>query len=92
MTDMRPLLILTVAAALLLPGAAIAFDAAATSPQNPDGTARFSDPDEAPVLPGLQAYGIDSDTAQSSGVYIPQSPASSDMPALLYSSPALRSH
>jgi hypothetical protein len=92
MTDMRPILILTVTAALLLPGAAFAFDATATSPQNPDGSARFSDPDEAPILPGLQAYGIDSDTAQSSGVYIPQSPASSDMPPLLYSSPALRSH
>ncbi|MGB0056530.1 MAG: hypothetical protein WBQ20_07185 [Methyloceanibacter sp.] len=89
---MRPILILTVTAALLLPGAAFAFDGTVTSPQNPDGSARFSDPDEAPILPGLQAYGIDSDTAQSSGVYIPQSPASSDMPPLLYSSPALRSH
>jgi len=89
---MRPILILTATAALLLPGAALAFDAATTSPQNPDGTASFSDPDEAAVLPGLQAYGTDSETAQSSGVYIPQSPASSEMPPLLYSSPALRSH
>jgi len=44
------------------------------------------------VIPGLQAYGIDSDTAQSSGVYIPQSPTSSDLPPLLYSSPAFRTH
>jgi hypothetical protein len=88
---MRPMLILTVTAALLLPRATLAFDTTA-SPQNPDGSARFSDPDEAPVLPGLQAYGIDSDTAQSNGVYIPQSPASSDLPPLLYSSPAFRSH
>jgi hypothetical protein len=50
------------------------------------------DPDEAPVIPGLDAYGIDSDSAQSSGVYIPQSPTSSDVPPLLYSSPAFRSH
>jgi len=26
------------------------------------------------VIPGLQAYGIDSGDIQSSGVYIPQSP------------------
>ena len=88
---MRPTLIFAVIAALLVPSAALAFDANSASPQNPDGTAAFSDPDEAPVIPGLEAYGIDSDTAQSSGVYIPQSPPSSDVPALLYSSPAFRS-
>jgi hypothetical protein len=87
---MRPILILTVTAALLLPGAAFAFDADTSSAKNPDGSARFSDPDEARALPGLQAYGINSDTAQSSSVYIPQSPASSDLPSLLYSSPAFR--
>ena len=73
-------------------GAALAFDANNASPQNPDGSAGFSDPDEAPVIPGLQAYGIDSDSAGSSGVYIPQSPSSSDVPPLLYSSPAFRTH
>jgi hypothetical protein len=88
---MRPTLILAVIAALLMPGAALAFDANSAGPQNPDGSAGFSDPDEAPVIPGLEAYGIDSESAQSSGVYIPQSPASSDVPALLYSSPAFRS-
>jgi hypothetical protein len=88
---MRPTLILAVIAALLVPGAAFAFDANSAGPLNPDGSAGFSDPDEAPVIPGLQAYGIDSDSAGSSGVYIPQSPASSDVPPLLYSSPALRS-
>jgi len=86
---MRPILILTVTAALLLPGAAFAFDVDTSSAKNPDGSARFSDPDETPALPGLQAYG-NSDTARSSGVYIPQSPASSDLPPLLYSSPAFR--
>lgn len=89
---MRPTLILTVIATLLVPGAALAFDANSAGPQNSNGTAQFSDPDEAPVLPGLQAYGIDSDSAQSTGVYIPQSPASADLPPLLYSSPAFRSH
>lgn len=89
---MRLTLILTVIAALSAPGSALAFDTQSSSPQNPDGSARFSDPDEAPVIPGLQAYGIDSDTAQSSGVYIPQSPTSSDLPPLLYSSPAFRTH
>jgi hypothetical protein len=88
---MRPTLIFAVIAGLLLPGAALAFDAN-SPPQNPDGSAAFSDPDEAPVIPGLDAYGIDSDSAQSSGVYIPQSPASSDVRPLLYSSPAFRSH
>ena len=88
---MRPTLIFAVIAGLLLPGAALAFDAN-RPPQNPDGSAAFSDPDEAPVIPGLEAYGIDSDSAQSSGVYIPQSPASSDVRPLLYSSPAFRSH
>jgi hypothetical protein len=88
---MRPTLILAAIAALIVPGAALAFDANGTSPQTPDGSAAFSDPDEAPVIPGLQAYGIDSDGAGSSGVYIPQSPASSDVPPLIYSSPALRS-
>ena len=85
---MRPTLILAVIAALLVPGAAFAFDANSAGPLNPDGSAGS---DEAPVIPGLQAYGIDSDSAGSSGVYIPQSPASSDVPPLLYSSPALRS-
>ncbi|MGH6826506.1 hypothetical protein [Methyloceanibacter sp.] len=89
---MRPTLIFAVIAALLLPSAALAFDANSPSRQNPDGSAGFSDPDEAPAIPGLEAYGIDSDSAQSSGVYIPQSPASSDVPALLYSSSAFRSH
>jgi hypothetical protein len=89
---MRPTLILAVIAALLVPGAALAFDANDPGPQNSDGSAGFTDPDEAPVMPGLQAYGVDSDTAQSSGVYIPQSPASTDLPPLLYSSPAFRSH
>jgi hypothetical protein len=79
-------------AALLRPGVALAFDANSESPQNPDGSAAFSDPDKAPVIPGLEAYGIDSGDIQSSGVYIPQSPASSDVPPLLYSSPAFRSH
>ena len=88
---MRPTLILAVIAALLVPGAALAFDANGAGPQNPDGSASFSDPDEAPVIPGLEAYGIDGDSAQSRGVYSPQSPASSDVPALLYSSPAFRS-
>jgi hypothetical protein len=86
---MRPTLILAVIAGLLVPGAALAFDASNAGPQNPDGSAGFSDPDEAPVIPGLHAY--DSDSAQSSGVYIPQSPSSSDVPPLLYSSPAFRS-
>jgi len=89
---MRPTLIFAVIAGLLLPGAALAFDANSPIPQNPDGSTAFSDPDEAPVIPGLEAYGIDSDSAQSSGVYIPQSPTSSDVPPLLYSSPAFRSH
>ena len=83
---------LAVIAGLLVLGAALAFDASNAGPQNPDGSAGLSDPDEAPVIPGLQAYGIDCDSAQSSGVYIPQSPPSSDVPALLYSSPAFRSH
>jgi hypothetical protein len=87
---MRPILILTMTAALLLPRAALAFDVDTSSLKNPDGSARFSDPDEAPALPGLQAYGITSDSAQASGVYIPQSPASSDLSPLLYSSPAFR--
>jgi hypothetical protein len=91
MTAMRPTLILVVIARLLVPGAALAFDANNAGPQNPDGSAGFSDPDKAPVIPWLQAYGIDSDSAGSSGVYIPQSPASSDVPPLLYSSPAFRS-
>jgi hypothetical protein len=88
---MRSTLILAIIAALLAPGAALAFDTNSAGPLNPDGSAGFSDPDEAPVIPGLQAYGIDSDSAGSSGVYIPQSPASSDVPPLLYSSPAFRS-
>jgi hypothetical protein len=70
---MRSTLILAVIAGLLVPGAALAFDANNAGPQNPDGSAGFSDPDEAPVIPGLQAYGIDNDSAGSSGVYIPQS-------------------
>jgi hypothetical protein len=88
---MRSTLILAIIAALLVPGAALAFDTNSAGPLNPDGSAGFSDPDEAPVIPGLQAYGIDSDSAGSSGVYIPQSPASSDVPPLLYSSPVFRS-
>ena len=88
---MRAILILAVTAALLLPRAAQAFDVDTTSATNPDGTARFSDPDDEPAIPGLQVYGIESDTAESSGVYIPQSPASSDIPGLLYSNPAFRS-
>jgi hypothetical protein len=91
MTAMRRTLILAVTAGLLVPGAALAFDASNAGPKNPDGSAGFSDPDEAPVIPGLQAYGIDSDSAGSSGVYIPQSPSSSDVPPLLYSNPAFRS-
>jgi hypothetical protein len=51
---------------------------------------RSSDPDE-PAIPGLQVYGIESDAVESRGVYIPQSPASSDIPGLLYSNPAFRS-
>jgi hypothetical protein len=86
---MRPILLLVFTAALFLPAAAFAFDTNSAGPRNPDGTA-FSDPDEAPVIPGLQAYGIDSDSAGSSGVFIPPSPASSDLPPLLYSSPAFR--
>jgi len=82
----RPILILTVSAALLVPGAAFAFDVDASAATNPDGSERYADP----VIPGLQAYGIDSGDIQSSGVYIPQSPASSDLPPLLYSSPAFR--
>ena len=88
---MRPILILTVTAALLLPGAALAFDLDTASPKNPDGSARFSDPDEAPALPGLQVLGATEDNASPGGLYIPQSPASSDQPALFYSSPASRS-
>ena len=61
MTAMRRTLILAVTAGLLVPGAALAFDASNAGPQNPDGSAGFSDPDEAPVIPGLQAYGIDSE-------------------------------
>ena len=87
---MRPTLFLAVIAALLVPGAARAFDANSAGPLNADGSAGFSDPDEAPVMPGLQAYGVDGDSAGSSGVYIPRSPDSSDMPPLLYSNPAFR--
>ena len=86
----RPILILTVSAALLVPGAAFAFDVDASAATNPDGSERYADPDEKPVIPGLQAYGIDSGDIQSTGVYIPQSPASSDLPPLLYSSLAFR--
>jgi len=50
---MRPILILTVTAALLLPGAAFAFDVDTSNAKNPDGSARFSDPDEVPALPSL---------------------------------------
>ena len=74
---MRAILVLAVTAALFLPGAAHAFDVDTTSATNPDGTARFSDPDDEPAMPGLQVYGIESDAAESSGVYIPQSPARS---------------
>ena len=87
---MRAILVLAVTAALFLPGVAHAFDVDTTSATNPDGTARFSDPDDEPAIPGLQVYGIESDAAESSGVYIPQSPASSDIPGL-YSNPAFRS-
>ena len=85
---MRAILVLAVTVVLLLPGAAHAFDVDTTSATNADGTARFSDPDDEPAIPGLQVYGIESDAAESSGVYIPQSPASSDIPGLLYSNPA----
>jgi hypothetical protein len=77
---MRAILVLAVTAALLLPGAAHAFDVDTTSATNPDGTARFSDPDDEPPIPGLQVYGIESDAVESRGVYIPQSPASLDIP------------
>ena len=87
---MRPILILTVTAALFLRGTAFAFDVDTSTAANLDGSARYADPDEKPAIPGLQAYGIDSGDIQSSGVYIPQSPASSDLPPLLYSSPASR--
>ena len=87
---MRALPILAIAAALLLPGTARAFDVDTASATNPDGTARFSDPDDEPAVPGLQVLGIENDGGQPGGVYIPQSPASSDAPALLYSSPAFR--
>ena len=70
---MRTTLILAVIAGVLVPGAALAFDASNAGQKNPDGSAGFSDPDEAPVIPGLQAYGIDSESAGSSGVYIPHS-------------------
>jgi hypothetical protein len=89
---MRALLILGMAAALLAPGAAYAFDVDTAGSVNSDGSARFSDPDDGPAIPGLQVFGVESAEAQSGGVFIPQSPASSDAPFLLYSSPAFRAH
>lgn len=90
---MRPMILTaaTLTAALFLPAAALAFEAD-SSAANPGGSAQFSDPDDAPTsLGGLQVFGSSSDSSDSGGVYIPQSPAPSDVPALLYSSPAFRS-
>jgi hypothetical protein len=66
----------------------------------PDGTSHFSDPADANTAPGslkllggsLEVYGGSTDMAYG-GLpnYIPGSPASSDLPPLLYSAPAIRS-
>jgi hypothetical protein len=91
---MRPMILTaaTLTAALFLPAAALAFEADSSAAANPGGSAQFSDPDDAPTsLGGLQVFGSSSDSSDSGGVYIPQSPASSDVPALLYSSSAFRS-
>jgi hypothetical protein len=78
-------------AALLLPRAALAFEANSSAAAAPGGSTQFSDPDDAPVsLGGSQAFGSSGDSADGGGVYIPQSRATSDLPPLLYGSPAFR--
>jgi len=91
---MRPMILIAAAltAALLLPRAALAFEVNSSTATNPDGSSRFSDPDEAPTsLGGLQVFGSTGDSTDYGGVSIPQSPASSDLPPLLYATPAFRS-
>lgn len=117
------ILIFTAFVALLaLPGAAVAFEVDATTPDAPKAP-HFSDPNTPIAFQGLQALGpdgsahfsdaADSDKASGSlqllggslqisgGVgtlgygglpnYIPAAPESSDLPPLLYGSPAFRS-
>lgn len=78
--------------AMLLPRAALAFETDMATATNPDGSARFADPDEAPALPGgLQILGQTGDIGYTGAVNIPQSPPSSEVPPWLYSTPAFRS-
>jgi hypothetical protein len=60
---------------MLAPAAALAFDVDTTSGTNPDGSARYSDPDDAPlsgplgsvtVVPGAQFGGGATDSSGSS--------------------------
>ena len=90
---MRPMILMAAAltAALLLPRAALAFEANSSAAATPGGSTQFSDPDDAPVsLGGLQVFGSSGDSTDDGGVYIPQSRATSDLPPLLYGSPAFR--
>jgi hypothetical protein len=75
----RPVILIAAAltAAMLLPRAALAFEVNNSTANNPDGSARFSDPDEAPSLPGsLQVFGQTGENTYNGGAYIPQSPPS----------------
>ncbi|MGC2410582.1 MAG: hypothetical protein WA441_11460 [Methyloceanibacter sp.] len=91
---MRPVILIAAAltAAMLLPRAALAFEVNNSTANNPDGSARFSDPDEAPSLPGsLQVFGQTGENTYNGGAYIPQSPPSFEFAHLLYATPAFRS-
>ena len=90
---MRRMILMAAAltAGLLLPRAVLAFEVNSSTATNPGGSTRFSDPDEAPYAEGgLQVLGSNSDSTDYGGAYIPQSPASSDLPPLLYGSSAFR--
>jgi hypothetical protein len=89
---MRPTILIAMAlgVAMLMPCAAYAFQSDSAAATNPDGTARFSDPDDAPAaLGGLQIFGgAGTDSGQSDG--IPQSLPASDAPSWYYSTPSFR--
>jgi len=76
---------------LVLPRGGFAFEVDTAAANNPDGSSRFSDPDEAPSSAGtLQVFGGTGETTTSDSAYIPQ-PPQPDLPGWFYSTPAFRS-
>jgi hypothetical protein len=91
MRSMILFIALLTAALLVLPRGGFAFDVDTATPSNPDGSSRFSDPDEAPSSAGtLQVFGGAGETTTSDSAYIPQ-PPQPDLPGWFYSTPAFRS-